>query len=154
MFKRTPSHQSLLVLLLLFALTSVGCAGQVTVAAVSDAIGGPDSVTGRHDAYVQADESLSDIQRAAYLADSATVVSAIEGAVAAEEKMVDAGPLVQPVDGVVDRHNAYIALDEGLSQTAKEIFINEAVLLQRVFQEADRQSGFTSAIGADSPLSE
>jgi len=153
MFKR--STQPLFVLcLLLIALTAVGCAGKVTVAAVSDAVGGPDSVTGRHDAYVQADESLSEIQRATFLSESATIVAAVEGAVAADEDMVTAGPLVGPVDAVVDRHNAYIALDGDLSQVAKEIFVNEAILLQRVFQEADRQSVFSSAIGGDSPLAD
>lgn len=156
MFKRNPSHHSLLTLLLLFALASVGCAGQVTVAAVSDAIGGPDSVTGRHDAYVQDDESLSEVERSTYLAEAATVVAAVEGAVAEQEKMVDARPIVEMVDGVVDRHNSYMALDEGLSQVAKEIFINEAVLLRRVFQEAARSSMFSAetAIGEESPLSD
>jgi hypothetical protein len=111
--KRAP-----LYVLLFFVAAAVGCAGQVRVAAVADAIGGPDSVTGRHDAYVQADEDLTDLQRAAYLSDSARIVAAVEGAVAAEKDTVSAGPLVDDIDSVVGRHNTYITLDEELSPIA------------------------------------
>jgi len=142
-----------LLLIVLMTSAVVGCRGQVRVDAISDAVGGPYSVTGRHDAYVQADEALNEIERSTYLTESATIVAQVEGAIATEEKHVAAGPLLPFISEVVSRHNAYIALDAALSEVATEIFIGEARLLHRVFQEADKAPN-QSAIGEDSPLNQ
>lgn len=144
--KRTPLYA-----FLFFVVMAVGCTANVRVDSISDAVGGPMSVTGRHDAYVQADQQLSEFERATYLAESARIVNGVKSAVAEGDDEISPGPLVVEVNGVVNRHNDYIALDTSLSDVAKQVFINEGVLLRRVFNEANK-STLLSGIGEESPI--
>lgn len=81
-------------------------------------------VLARHDAYVQADPSLSPVSRSTYLADSAWV----EAMMALPE--VDGPLLFEALEPVMVRHDVYVSTDLSLSPLERDIYLESTARLR------------------------
>lgn len=88
-------------------------------------------VVERHDGYVNADASLSDPQRASYLAESAKVTALIQ---------VDPVPRLAfdaALPPVLDRVDAYISADTSLSAPQQVTRLRTSALLRKLIEPRD-----------------
>lgn len=82
-------------------------------------------VVDRHDAYVDADESLDSSQRLALKTDSGQLMVLIR-----RGEVVELDALAARQAGVIDRHDAYVSADESLSETKRARYLRSTEIMR------------------------
>ena len=125
--------RTLRTLLLLLAVTALGCAqGVIKTEKVSDLT---ETVVSRHDRYVESDTEISPIKRNDLLILSFNVREKLKKS---EVKAADLGFFLWPL---IKRHDAYIEKDKKLKKVLKRTRLRSSELLRRILLEAGYQGG-------------
>lgn len=115
------------LVILCMGVALAGCPSlEIKTSSIRDAVS---FVNQRHDAYVQADDSLTGGQRSVYLGDSGRLWEAVR---AEELEQSVFHTLVLPV---ATRHDAYVLADEGLSDLQRRTYLRSTSELLKLATE-------------------